>query len=289
MVVHGAIERFTIEANELSFGALAAGPGGGRQVLLLHGFPQTAWSWHHQLEALSAAGMRALAFDQRGYSPGARPEGVDAYGVDHLVADALAVADAAGMERFDLVGHDWGGMLAWIVAARHPSRVRTLSVFSTPHPAAFGEALLGGDADQAARSSYIEVFREPGTAERALLGEDGSGDGLRAMFAASGLAGAEVEVFVDAMRDPGALAAALNWYRAMSPEDLVGMGPVVMPTLYVWSTEDVALGRRAAEGTAKWVEGPYRFEVLQGVSHWIPEMAPEESCRLLLDHLATSA
>ncbi|HUY62977.1 MAG TPA: alpha/beta hydrolase [Acidimicrobiales bacterium] len=264
------------------------GPGAGRLVLFLHGFPQTSRSWHHQLEAVAQAGMRAVAFDQRGYSPGARPAGVGEYALAELVADVLAVADAEGAERFDLVGHDWGAIVAWAVAGRHPDRLRSLTAVSVPHPAAFAGALLGGDADQASRSSYMEVFRREGhVAEKALLGEDGAGDGLRAMFAASGLPPdrPEVEVFVAAMREPGAMTAALNWYRAMSAEDFADIGTVAVPTLYVWSTDDVAIGRSAAEATGRWVSGPYRFETLPGVSHWIPEMAPVELGRLLIEHL----
>jgi pimeloyl-ACP methyl ester carboxylesterase len=282
------VERPVIAANGFGFSALTAGPAGGRPVVFLHGFPQTSWSWHHQLDAVAAAGYRALAFDQRGYCAGARPPAVADYHVDELVSDVLAVADAGEMERFDLVGHDWGAVVAWVVAARHPGRVRTLTAVSVPHPAAFAATLTGGDGDQAERSAYIEVFRQVGVAERALLGEDGSGDGLRAMFAASGMApGAdEVDVFVEAMREPGALTAALNWYRAMSAEAFADVGAISVPTMYVWSTQDIALGRTAAEATAAWVTGPYRFEVLPGVSHWIPEAAPDDLNRLLLEHLA---
>lgn len=281
--------RHEIRARGLTFGARVAGPADGRPVVLLHGFPQTSWSWHHQLDTLGAAGMRALAFDQRGYSPGARLPEVGDYHLDELVADVVAVADAEGCERFDLVGHDWGAAVAWAVAERHPARVRSLTAVSVPHPAAFSRALAGGDGDQASRSSYIEVFRAPGgVAERALLGEDGSGDGLRAMFAASGLGPdhEEIDVFVAAMREPGALTAALNWYRAMDPASFGAIGPVTVPTLFVWSTEDIAIGRAAAEACGSWVSGPYRFEELPGVSHWIPEGAPDALDRVLLEHLA---
>jgi pimeloyl-ACP methyl ester carboxylesterase len=284
------MDRFDIAANGLEFSALASGPPGARPVLFLHGFPQTSWSWHRQLEAVGSHGYRALAFDQRGYCAGARPPAVDDYHIDALVADVLAVADVQGMGRFDLVGHDWGAVVAWAVAARHPLRVRTLTAVSVPHPAAFAAALSGGDSDQAHRSSYIDVFRRTGVAERALLGEDSSGDGLRSMFAASGMApdAEEVEVFVAAMLEPGALTAALNWYRAMSASAMSGVGAISVPTMYVWSTEDVAVGRTAAEATTDWVTGRYRFEVLVGVSHWIPEAAPEELNRLLLEHLGSS-
>ncbi len=280
---------FELRARGLTFTARATGPRDGRPVVLLNGFPQTSWSWHRQLEALGVAGMRALAFDQRGYSPGARPAGIPDYRIDELVADVLAVADGQGFARFDVVGHDWGAAVAWTVAARHPERVRSLTAVSVPHPGAFATALGRGDEDQARRSSYIEVFRrDGGVAESALLGADGSGDGLRAMFAASGLPPdrEEVEVFVAAMRQPGALTAALNWYRAAGGDTFAAVPPVTVPTLFVWSTEDVAIGRAAADACGRWVTAPYRFEVLHGVSHWIPETTPAELNRMLLEHLA---
>lgn len=274
----------------MAFTGLADGPESGPPVLLLHGFPQTSYSWHHQISTLAATGRRTVAFDQRGYCDGARPPAVADYVLDELVADAMSVADVVGWDRFDLVGHDWGAMVAWAAAARHPERVRSLTAVSVPHPRAFGAALLGGDSDQASRSSYIEVFRaEGGKAEAILLGPDGDGQGLRTMFTATGLPAerAEVDAFVAAMLKPGALTAALNWYRAMSAEKTGAIDPVAVPTMYVWSDNDVALGRRAAEATGQWVRGPYRFEVLPGVSHWIPEMAPDDLNALLLDHLAT--
>jgi pimeloyl-ACP methyl ester carboxylesterase len=301
------MQALEVSANGLTFSAVTTGPGDGRPVLFLHGFPQTSYSWHHQLDAVGAAGYRGLAFDQRGYSPKARPETVDDYRIGELVGDVLAVADAWDLDRFDLVGHDWGAMVAWVVAARHPDRVRTLTAVSVPHPHAFAAAFGGGgsggsdgaggtgtdegtgDADQRQRSAYIEVFRaEGGVAERALLGEGGTGTGLRAMFDASGLSSdtEEVSRFVAAMLEPGAMTAALNWYRATEPNSLTDVGAITVPTLYVWSDGDIALGRRAAESTVDWVSGPYTFEVLEGVSHWIPETAPGDLNRLLLEHLA---
>lgn len=257
-------------------------------MLLLHGFPQSSWSWRRQLTRLAGAGYRAVAPDQRGYSPGARPAAVEAYAVPRLVADVLALADTMEMATFDLVGHDWGGMVAWVAGARHPDRVRSLTVVSTPHPEALRSALLGGDRDQAERSAYLALFQQAEEPERLLLGEDGSGDGLRRMFSSTGLDPAAAEEYVALLVQPGALTAALHWYRAMDPADVEGLPPVVVPTLYVWSTGDAALGRAAAESTAERVAGRYRFEVLDGVSHWIPEAAPDDLGRLLLDHLASA-
>ena len=125
------LEHLVIAAEGMEFRALAAGPADGRLVLLLHGFPETGYTWRRQLEALGRAGYRAVAPDQRGYSPGARPDSVAAYGMSRLVGDVLAIATALGRERFDLVGHDWGGAVAWVVATAAPARVRTLTVLST--------------------------------------------------------------------------------------------------------------------------------------------------------------
>jgi pimeloyl-ACP methyl ester carboxylesterase len=261
-----------------TFDALAAGLEGGRPVLLLHGFPESAAQWEHQLAALADAGYRAVAIDQRGYSPGVRPVGVDAYGPDELIADVVAVADALEWRRLDLVGHDWGAAVAWMTAGAHPELLRTLTTISTPHGAAFRDALRG-DPDQQARSAYFGVFRAPAPeAERRLLDEGG----LRAMFA--GLPEARIDAYVERVSDPGALTAALNWYRAMRRP--TQSGPITTPTLYVWSTGDAFIGEAAARGVAQYVEGPYRFEVLDGISHWISEEAPERLAALLLDQLA---
>lgn len=276
-----------IEANGYTFSARVAGPADGHPVILLHGFPQTSLCWSDQLSTLGDAGYRVVAPDQRGYSAGARPLEVADYAVAHLVADTLAIADRMGMDRFHLVGHDWGGYLAWVVAARHPERIRTLTSVSTPHPTAMGAAIANDGGDQAQRSSYIGVFRQDHKAEELLLGEDGSGQGLRQMYLGAGLSADKAEVYVRAMTVPGVLTAGLNWYRALDAETARGVGKVGVPTMYVWSTEDIALGRRAAEDTASWVSGHYRFEVLEGVSHWIPDEAAEMLNPLLLDHLGS--
>lgn len=267
----------------MTFRARVVGPADGRLVVLLHGFPQTSASWSPTIEHLAAAGHRGVAFDQRGYSPGARPVGVEHYAVDHLVADVMAVADEVGAHRFDLVGHDWGGAIAWHVAGRHPDRVRTLTVASTPHPAAFKAALrgeLGGD--QLERSAYADFFRMVDVAEGAFLGDD-----------AAALRGAYAELpddiaadYLSVLTDRAALTGGFNYYRATKFDEQPDPGPITSPTLYVWSNGDDFLRREAAEATGSHVEGPYRFEELDGVSHWIPETASAQLAPLLLEHLA---
>ncbi len=280
------VEELEITTGEMTFRALAAGPDAGRLVLLLHGFPQTSRSWLATLDALAGAGYRAVAFDQRGYSPGARPGQVEHYAMAHLVADVIAVADDIGGHEFDLVGHDWGGAVAWHVAGQYASRVRSLTVVSTPHPAAFRRALsgeLGGDQPQ--RSWYMEFFQKSDEPEQALLGDGAAA--LRGLY--TGVPDDAVDHYVSELSQPGALTAALNYYRAIPLGSPPQIDPITSPTLYVWSTDDVALGREAAEATADHVRGPYRFEVLDGISHWIPEAAPDQFNRLLLDHLQSAS
>jgi pimeloyl-ACP methyl ester carboxylesterase len=276
-----------IVVGDLTFDACIDGPEGGTGVLLLHGFPQTSLAWSAALPALAGAGYRACAFDQRGYSPDARPAEVEAYRIPDLVGDVLGVADALGFDRFHLVGHDWGGAVAWQVAGRHADRVLTLTVVSTPHPAAFGAALageLGGDQQQ--RSGYIEMFRAPDSQDQFLAND---AQGLRMLFGVSGMPEGGGDRYVEALGTPEALGAALNWYRAADLTLVQGLGPITMPTMYVWSTEDPALGREPAEATGTHVAGPDRFEVLEGVGHWVPEAAPDQMNSLLIDHLTAAS
>jgi pimeloyl-ACP methyl ester carboxylesterase len=273
--------------NGLRFRARVVGPEDGRVVILLHGFPQTSRCWVRQLDALAARGYRAVAFDQRGYSPGARPAAIDAYKPHELVRDPLAIADAVGAPQFDLVGHDFGGMVAWMVAGHHPDRVRTLTVASTPHPAAFRATYHRGGSEQHERSEYMRTFRagSRGEMEASLLADDAAA--LRGVY--RGLDQDAVDEYVAVLSEPGALVAAIDWYRAMSATASGATPAASMPTLYAWSDNDPALGREAAEATAGNVSGPYRFEVLEGVGHWVPELGAEAFTPLLLDHLACAA
>src|SRR5450432_4644805 len=242
-----------VTAGGHTFRTRLAGPADGEVVILLHGYPECSWEWRHQLPALAAAGYRAVAPDQRGYSPGARPSGVDHYDQRSLVGDVLALADQFGADRFHLVGHDWGAIVAWHVAGWHPDRVRSLTIASVPHPAAFARALRDPSTDQAERSAYIQTFKEHG--EDSVLG---SPEQLENAFDASGLAGHDVEEHVRVLSDPGALEAATYWYRAF--DFLAGdLGSITVPTLFVWSTDDVALGPDGARWTAEHVRAPYRF------------------------------
>jgi pimeloyl-ACP methyl ester carboxylesterase len=269
-----------VEIHGSVFRVRGDGPDGAPAVLLLHGFPENAGMWDEVAPALHAAGLRTVAPDQRGYSPGARPAEVPDYSMHRVVADALGLLDALELRTVHVLGHDWGAAVGWNLAARHPDRVTTLTAVSVPHPAAHAAALRT-DPDQQQRSGYLTVFRRP-DAEELLLADDARR--LRRML--QPLPAATVDGFVTPLTEPGALTGALNWYRAMSGADLDGLGPITVPTTYVWGTEDIAVSRVAAEGCAGHVTADYRFVELPGVGHWVPELEPETVIRETLARIS---
>ena len=269
-----------IAVGELTFDVWTAGPEDNEPVVLLHGFPQSAASWALVAPALIEAGFRVIAPNQRGYSAGARPSDVADYTTDALVGDVVGLLDALDIEQAHIVGHDWGAAIAWPLAVGHPDRVKTLTAVSVPHLAAYGKALRD-DADQQQRGSYIGLLRQPGKAEDLLL-EDG-GARLRAMY--GGVVPAEqADEHLRILTEPGALTAALNWYRAMTA-DLGELPSVTVPTTYVWSDGDVAIGRVGAEDCGNFVDAPYEFVELSGISHWIPEEAPAALATAILNRI----
>lgn len=274
----------TIDANGLRFTSELAGPADGPLVLLLHGFPQTRHTWRAELPALAAAGYRACAPDQRGYSAGARPAGIDSYRVELLVADALAIADSFSAERFHIVGHDWGGALAWFIAAHHADRVISLSVISRPHPAAFISAMRD-DPDQPHRSRHHPAFQRPEATDELLAGNAAR---LRRALAHGAVPEADIDAYLATLGHRDALDAAMNWYRAMGRSEIqfADTPSVGVPTMFVWGNQDATVGRMAAENTADCVTGPYRFAELGGIDHFVTDEAPGAFTGLLLAHLA---
>ena len=276
-----------VDVGDLTFDVRVDGPEDGRPVLLLHGFPETSLSWAAVTPKLTAAGLRTYAPDQLGYSPGARPDEVAAYSTPSLAQVTADLLTALGVDRADVVGHDWGANVAWALAAWHPDRVRSLTAVSVPHPAAYTVAYRT-DPEQKERSGYIRLFWQAGKAEDVLLADDSRR--LRRMLSGgegdSGVPADAIDEYVAVLSAPGALTAALNWYRAMSSKDRVD--PVGVPTTYVWSDGDVAIGRTAAEACANYVTGDYAFVELPGITHWIPEQAPDQLAAAILDRIAST-
>lgn len=281
-------ESVELEVGEYTFDAIVAGPDDGAAVFLLHGFPQTNQSWDDVIPVLAEAGYRVVAPNLRGYSPGARPPEPELYTMDHHMTDVLGMADALGVDQFHAVGHDWGASVTWALGMSHPDRVLSIVPLSVAHPQAIAAALTGSappvedERSQTERFGYMAIFAAEG-AEDTFLENDAAF--LRRLFSGPGFTEEEVQDYVDHFNEPGAMTGALNWIRARGSG--MQIEPVTIPTMYVWSTEDPALGRTGAELTVDYVEGPYRFEILEGVSHWIPDEAPVELNALLLEHLET--
>jgi pimeloyl-ACP methyl ester carboxylesterase len=279
------LEKITISP-ALTFDALVAGQPGTPLVLLLHGFAESMHCWDAQVEALAAAGYRAVAPSQRGYSASARPDPGELanYQIERLMDDAMAIVAASGYgdRRFHLAGHDWGGSIAWALADRFADRLASLTVLSRPHPNSFNRALLMTDADQAHRSRHHTAFLEPDAAD-VVLADDGKW--LRERLAANGVPAAAIAQHMGVLGNKEAMEAALAWYRARgairSP-----LGPIRVPTLYIWGDADDTVGRMAAEGTVDFVAAPFAFEVLPGVGHFAADQAPDRVNELLLAHVA---
>lgn len=277
------IDMTQIDVGEFTFDVRVAGPADGEVVFLLHGFPQTSYEWRHQIRALAEAGFRVVAPDQRGYSPGARPPDIEDYALQLLVGDILGLADAIGADRFHIAGHDWGAVVAWAVAVAVPERVITANPVSVPHPDAFAAVLSDPESCQVEASAYFDLFVQPDS-EDGFLANDQAG--LRAIFA--GIDDEAIQEYVRVLGSKAALGSALNWYRAnIANRNLEGpaAGNVTVPTMFTWSDGDTALCIDGAVLTEQYVEGPYRFEVLEGVNHWIPDLAPEAMSSLLVEHI----
>ncbi|MBX9245944.1 alpha/beta fold hydrolase [Actinotalea ferrariae] len=259
---------------------VAGAPGTAPAAVLLHGFPQDASAYDAVAPRLAAVGVRTLVPDQRGYSPGARPRGRRAYVVTELVADVLALLDAAGLERAHVVGHDWGGSVAWAFAARHPGRTASVTVLSTPHPAAMAAALRRGD--QARRSSYMLWFQVPRLPELTMLRRDAAG--LRRSLRRAGLEDGAADRYADRLLEPGALTSALAWYRAIPFSRGSGGGRIRVPTTYVTGRRDPFFSRDAVAATPRYVAAPFTHVELDA-DHWLPEHRPDDVAAAVLAHV----
>ena len=283
----GAIRRGVYAEDGVRLSGLEAGPAGAPLVILLHGFPEDAQSWEVQIAALAAAGRRVVALDQRGYGDSDRPEGRAAYRLGRLVADVAAVAASLREERFDLVGHDWGGVVAWAVAARHPVRVRRLVILNAPHLAAM-RSYLRRSPLQFLRSAYIALFQLPflpelllGLGDHALLARVLKRSSRRHAFGH-----AELARLRRGWRASGAMTAMLNWYRAL-PADRLDGGAVRVsaPTLILWGAKDRFLGRGLATAGAALCDDA-RIAWLEHATHWLHRDEPEAVSEAIVRFLA---
>lgn len=277
----GSVDRVNaVHHGELRFEVHDQGPIHGEPVVLLHGFPQRASSWQLVAPLLHDAGLRTLALDQRGYAPGARPRSRAGYSTERLVADLAAVVDAVG-RPVHVVGHDWGAVVGWAAAALRPELLRTLTAVSVPHPGAMAASCLR--SDQLLRSWYVAAFQVPWLPERVLASRLGD----RALRA-SGMDPDALARFQDEVVSAGALPGALGHYRALPlSHPRVVRSRVGIPTTFVWSDGDTAISRVAAHGAGDFVDASYSYVELAGVSHWVPEQAPEALAGAVIDRVAS--
>lgn len=275
-------ERITqFQRDGLVFDVSDTGPLDGRVVVLLHGFPERNTCWREVAPLLNAAGLRTIAPDQRGYSPGARPRRRRDYVLPKLAADIVALIERVGAP-VHLVGHDWGAVVGWQLAAKHPELLSTYTAFSVPHLQAYVRALRG---PQARKSWYMAAFNVPFLPER--MAASGRMD---RMLRGSGMTKAEVARFHTEIVEYGALPGALGYYRAL-PLSVAGLRDdltVHVPTTMVWSDGDTAIDRTGPEQTAKYCTGPYSYVELTGVSHWIPTQAPQQAVDAILARVGTA-
>ena len=258
-----------------------ADEGAGPVVLLLHGFPDSSHVWRHQVGPLVEAGMRVVAPDLRGFGASAAPEAVQEYALARSVADMLAVLDALDVERAHVVGHDFGAALAWVLASLAPDRVDRLVVMSVGHPATRARRTI----EQREKAWYQLLFQFTGVAEE-LLARDGWRL-MRELLRDDG----DIERYLADLTRPGALTAGLNWYRAnLSPhrelEARPPWAPIGAATLGLWSSGDHYLTEDGMTRSAEFVSGPWRYERIEGASHWLQLDAPERINELLLEFLA---
>lgn len=250
--------------------------GAGEPVVLLHGFPEDAASWGRVAPRLHEAGLRTLAPDQRGYSPGAVPPRRGDYTIDKLSGDVIALLDAAGLDRAHMVGHDWGAGVAWDLATRHPGRVASLTALATPHPLALTWSYTR--SNQMLRSWYMGLFQLP------WLPEWGSARVLERTLRSSGLNESDARRYAERFATPASLTAPMNWYRGLVLSQLATDPIVRVPTTYVWGSGDAYLGRAAAEKTRDFVAADYRFVELDA-SHWLPQNEPDAVASAIIDRV----
>lgn len=283
------LKHHDIETNKIRLHVVQAGPKSGTPIVLLHGFPEFWYGWRKQIPALAEAGCRVIVPDQRGYNLSDRPKGIKAYCVDELVADVVGLIDALEYERVNVVGHDWGALVAWMLAIRHPDRLHRLGIVNVPHPAVIRH-FLRRDPEQMVRSWYAAFFQLPWLPELSLrLGRwRGASLAMRRSATPSAFTDEDMEKYRAAWSQPGAMTAMLNWYRAAARSwpQLTDDMQVHVPTLILWGVKDVALTYRMARPSLDYCDkGNLIF--FPDATHWVQHDEADEVNRHLLSLISS--
>lgn len=283
-----AYEERYLATNGVRLHTILAGPENGRLVVLLHGFPEFWYGWRRQIDALAVAGYRVAVPDQRGYNTSDKPQGVAAYGIDTLAADAVGLFAALGRERGMLVGHDWGAAVTWWAALRYPEQVERIAILNVPHPIIM-RAQMKKNTRQLMRSWYMFFFQLPRLPEAMFRWARFSrtAAALQKTSRAGAFSDDDLARYRSAWGELGAVTGMINWYRALmrvQPERLASPR-VKVPTLMIWGAKDRFLGRELAQPSIEMCDSG-RLEFIEEATHWVQHEEPERVNRLLLDFLA---
>jgi pimeloyl-ACP methyl ester carboxylesterase len=279
------LEEGFIQTNGVRLHIVQSGPKNGIPVVMLHGFPEFWYGWRRQIPALSAAGCRVVVPDQRGYNLSEKPHGIKAYRLHELVNDVIGLIDALEYEKVNLVGHDWGALVAWSIGIWKPERLHRLAVMNVPHPAVAAR-FVARDLDQMRRSWYVFAMQPPALPEALLRARDWRWleRALRGSGKLHTFTNAEVAEYKRSWAQPGALTGMLNWYRAAVqyrpalPREL----RVTPPTLMLWGMRDIALSHRMARPSIDYCDDG-KLIFFEDASHWVQLDAAEEVNRLLIE------
>lgn len=281
------IEHQLVKVNGITLHVVTAGPKDGEPVVLLHGFPEFWYGWKHQIPALAAAGFRVIVPDQRGYNQSDKPKGLDPYTIDHLTGDVVALIEAMGYTSANVVGHDWGAIVAWSLAILHPDRVRKLGILNVPHPVVF-QKTLRKNFGQLLKSWYVFSFQLPSLPEWMMARGDYSF--AATMIKRSGkpttFSDADLEKYKAAWRNQGAMTGMINWYRAyvqkppVTPENV----RLSMPTLMIWGAKDQFLSASMAQPSIDLCDDG-KLVMIEDATHWVQHDAAAQVSGLLLDFL----
>jgi len=281
------LEETFINTNSIQLHTVMAGPQSGPPVVLLHGFPEDWRCWIRQLPALAQAGCRVIIPDQRGYNLSDKPKGTKSYRVEELTQDILGLIDVLDYEKVNLVGHDWGALVAWMLAIKHPERLHRLGIINVPHPAVMWR-FLRRDFEQMRRSWYALFFQLPWLPEMILRAGDWrvASSSLRSSSGPNSFTDEDIKKYNEAWSQPGVMTAMLNWYRAAARYQARSTNDmrVRVPTLMLWGVKDIALSHRMARPSMDYCdEGNLIF--FPDATHWVQRDAADEVNHYLVDFL----
>lgn len=283
------LEHSTLKTNDIRLHIVQAGPKSGIPVVLLHGFPEFWYGWRKQIPALAAAGCRVIVPDQRGYNLSDKPKGIDAYCLDRLVADVRGLIEALDYEKVNLVGHDWGAVVSWMLAIKHPEKLHRLGILNVPHPTVM-KRFLQRDPEQMLRSLYALFFQLPWLPELSLrIGNwRGASLGMRRSANGNAFTEADLKKYKEAWSQPGAITSMLNWYRAALryQSQVKEEMRVRVPALILWGVKDFALSYRMARPSLDYCDkGNLVF--FPEASHWVQHEEADEVNRHLLSFISS--